>query len=126
MGDTKTDWGTMKPEETAKPAPTLEPPPAPKTVMIPETPISPAITEPFTTTTPTVAEMGKYAGMSQSVYNKIIKQGATLEALRAFGPINTPEDLESFKKLNPTLVIGKGIPKIGTPEYTAWVLGQKK
>ena len=85
----------------------------------------PGVTMPFTTTMPTPEKMAELAGMSQTVYDKIIKQGKVTEALEEFGPITGPADLEKFKAKYPELGIGQGIPSIGTPEYTRWMLGLK-
>ncbi len=66
----------------------------------------PGVTMPFTTTAPTAPQMAEYAGMGKTEYNKIIQQGKVTRALREFGPITGPADLERFKAQYPQLGIG--------------------
>ena len=65
----------------------------------------PGVTMPFTSTAPTAPQMAKYAGMGSVEYDKIIQQGKVTEALREFGPITGPADLERFRTQYPQLGI---------------------
>ena len=65
----------------------------------------PGVTMPFTSTAPTAPQMAERAGMGSVEYDKIIQQGKTTEALREFGPITGPADLERFRTQYPQLGI---------------------
>ena len=64
----------------------------------------PGVTMPFTTTTPMAPQMAEYAGMGQTEYDRIIRQGKITEALREFGPLTGPGDLARFKARYPGLL----------------------
>ena len=91
----------------------ISPPPVTETGV-------PGITFPFVTKPVTATQLG----VSQMEYDKMVQQTKTIKALQEFGPISSPADLDKFKKLHPELGIGKGIPRIGTPEYTKMMLGK--
>ena len=71
-------------------------------------------------------KMAELAGMTKTEYDKIIQQGKVTEALKEFGPITGPADMEKFKARYPGLITDSGAwsPKPAITKYsslTSWI-----